>query len=220
MRTNQILNFIVYFSWMACSIICQSCSKNKVSSLQEGDLLFQDLNCGPLCDAIESVTEGVDGRDFSHCAIVVKHHDSLMVAEAIGDTVQINSIDNFCKRSGEANIVVGRLKSRYQSLIPEAENYIFKNIGQPYDDEYILNNGKLYCSELLYEAFKDNAQHPIFDTSPMSFKNPQTKEFDTAWLSYYKKIGKEIPEGKQGLNPGSISRSEKIDIIEIKWKSN
>ena len=29
---------------------------SKVSELKEGDLLFQDLNCGPLCDAIEAVT--------------------------------------------------------------------------------------------------------------------------------------------------------------------
>ena len=53
--------------------------------LREGDLLFQNLNCGALCDAIETVTEGVDGKDFSHCGIVVELNDSLKVIEAIGD---------------------------------------------------------------------------------------------------------------------------------------
>mgnify|MGYP003338349778 CR=1 FL=1 len=57
------------------------------SNLQVGDLLFQDLDCGPLCDAIEAVTEGAEGRDFSHCAMVVQVGDSLKVVEAIGSEV-------------------------------------------------------------------------------------------------------------------------------------
>jgi hypothetical protein len=193
-----------------------SCTLGSANKLQQGDLLFQDLNCGALCDAIESVTEGVNGRDFSHCAVVVKYNDSLMVAEAIGDTVQLNSISSFFRRSGDSNIVVGRLKVGYKSLIPSAEQFILKNMGQPYDDEYVLNNGKLYCSELIYEAFRDENKKPIFGTAPMSFKNPSTKTFDSAWVEYYRKIGKKIPEGLPGINPGLISRSEKIQIIPIK----
>ncbi len=60
-------------------------TKDNLETLQEGDLLFQNLNCGELCDAIEAVTEGVNGKDFSHCAMVVKINDSLKVVEAIGD---------------------------------------------------------------------------------------------------------------------------------------
>ena len=56
-----------------CCTLAPSCNHSHQSeSLQDGDLLFQDLNCGELCNAIEAVTEGVNGKDFSHCAIVVK----------------------------------------------------------------------------------------------------------------------------------------------------
>jgi hypothetical protein len=34
-------------------------TNGNLETLQEGDLLFQDLNCGELCDAIEAVTEEV-----------------------------------------------------------------------------------------------------------------------------------------------------------------
>jgi hypothetical protein len=34
-------------------------TKENLETLQEGDLLFQNLNCGELCDAIEAVTEEV-----------------------------------------------------------------------------------------------------------------------------------------------------------------
>jgi len=40
--------------------------------LQPGDLLFQDLDCGPLCDAIEKVTTGYQGANFSHVGIVAR----------------------------------------------------------------------------------------------------------------------------------------------------
>ncbi len=73
-------------------------AKENLENLQEGDLLFQDLNCGELCDAIEAVTEGVNGKDFSHCAMVVKINDSLKVVEAIGDQVQVNTLHDFFPR--------------------------------------------------------------------------------------------------------------------------
>ncbi len=88
-------------------------TKDHPETLQEGDLLFQDLNCGELCDAIEAVTEGVNGKDFSHCAMVVKINDSLQVVEAIGDQVQVNTLKDFFARSGDTasiqNITVGRV---------------------------------------------------------------------------------------------------------------
>jgi hypothetical protein len=88
-------------------------AKENLENLQEGDLLFQDLNCGELCDAIEAVTEGVNGKDFSHCAMVVKINDSLKVVEAIGDKVQVNTLKDFFARSGDTasiqNITVGRV---------------------------------------------------------------------------------------------------------------
>jgi len=88
-------------------------TKGNIEILQEGDLLFQDLNCGELCDAMEAVTEGVNGKDFSHCAMVVKINDSLQVVVAIGDQVQVNTLKDFFARSGDTasiqNISVGRV---------------------------------------------------------------------------------------------------------------
>lgn len=81
----------------------------EVASLKHGDLLFQDLNCGGLCDAIESVTEGIDGRDFSHCGIIGMEKDSIFVLEAIGPGVIKTPVQKFFSRSGQENVVVLRL---------------------------------------------------------------------------------------------------------------
>ena len=189
-------------------------------TLQEGDLLFQDLDCGDLCDAIETVTEGVNGKDFSHCGMVIKINDSLKVIEAIGEHVKVNSIATFLARSGDSetlkNTTVARVKPSYTSLISKASAYALQQIDEPYDHEFLLDNGSWYCSELLYEAFKDaNNNKDFFELAPMTYKDPKTKSFFPAWVEYYKALNKDIPEGKPGLNPGSISRSDKIEIIDI-----
>ena len=41
-------------------------------NFRTGDLLFQDIDCGGLCDAIEKVTAGVKGYHFSHVGLVYK----------------------------------------------------------------------------------------------------------------------------------------------------
>ncbi len=206
---------------MYCCTLAPSCNHSLHSEkLQEGDLLFQNLNCGDLCNAIEAVTEGVNGKDFSHCAMVVKINDTLKVIEAIGYKVQVNSVKKFFARSGDTtviqNITVGRVKHQFEDLIPNEISNARQLIGQPYDDEFILSNGKWYCSELIYESFKQaNNQNDFFELEPMTFIDLKTKTFFPAWVNYYKALKTEIPEGKPGINPGLISRSNKIQIIKI-----
>lgn len=207
-------------SLLLISSVSSCNSAQNESQLQHGDLLFQDLNCGELCDAIEAVTEGVDNRDFSHCAMVVDVDGTLQVVEATGSAVQLTSIESFFKRSGDTgeinNIYVGRVKREFTPLIEEASTYALKQVGQPYYNSFLMNNGQFYCSELLYESFKAaNSNEEFFTLSPMTFKDPNNHNFFPAWVDYYAELGEDIPEGEPGLNPGSISRSEKIDIIEI-----
>ncbi len=207
---------------LSMAVVAQSCtSPEPTSGLRHGDLLFQDLNCGALCDAIEAVTEGVDGKDFSHCGMVVNINDTLKVVEAIGEEVQLSSLEDFFNRSGDStgikDVSVGRVKDDFRFLIEKASAYAIQQLGQPYDDAFLLDNGKWYCSELLYASFKvANEGRDFFEPEPMTFKDPKRGSYFPAWVAYYKQLKQEIPEGKPGLNPGSISRSSKIEIIPIK----
>lgn len=216
---SRILLISIISLSYCCVLIC-SCHQPVHNELREGDLLFQDLNCGALCDAIETVTEGIDGKDFSHCAMVVNVHDTLRVIEAIGNRVQVNSLKTFFERSGDTisiqNITVGRIKKEFESLIPKAAAFAIQQIGQPYDNEFLLNNNKLYCSELLYESFKAaNNNDDFFILQPMTYKDPKTNEYFPAWVDYYQALQVPIPEGEPGINPGLISRSDKIEIITV-----
>ena len=49
--------------------------ENDKFQLEVGDILFQDLDSSPLCDAIELVTPGFENGNFSHIGLVVEIGD-------------------------------------------------------------------------------------------------------------------------------------------------
>jgi len=205
------------FSGVLCLISCNSTTNTNPDQgkvLKPGDIVFQDLDCGPMCEAIEAVTEGANGRDYSHCAMIIQEGDSLKVIEAIGKGVVVNSLKHFVERSSK--IQVARLKTIDEAGVQRAIRYAISLKGKPYDDVFLLNNDRYYCSELLYEAFKvANFGKEVFELSPMTFKEPNTHEFYPVWVDYYSQLKCPIPEGKPGLNPGSISRSKNLKLLEI-----
>jgi uncharacterized protein YycO len=184
-----------------------------------GDLLFQDLDCGDLCDAIEKVTPEINGKHFSHIGLVYVIGDSVWVIEAMGKDVHLTSIDKFLQRQlnekGQPKVIVGRLKKAWRKLTPRALGFALQQNGKPYDDVFLMNNGKYYCSELIYKAYKEaNNGTDFFGLYPMTFKNPVTGKTDKAWKNYYKELGEKIPEGRLGCNPGSIAQSDMVEIIK------
>ncbi|MFY7743343.1 MAG: YiiX/YebB-like N1pC/P60 family cysteine hydrolase [Flavobacterium sp.] len=184
----------------------------QTSKLKNGDLLFQKMNCGELCDAIHAVTEGFDGNDFSHLGLVVIENDSIFIIEAAGNAVRKVTLEQFSKNT-QSTMFIGRVKSKYTKLIPQVISFSKQQIGIPYDDVYLYDNRKYYCSELIYDAFLKAYGKPFFELQPMTFKKPNTNEFFPAWVDYYQNLKIEIPEGKLGCNPGGISISDKIKIV-------
>jgi hypothetical protein len=181
-------------------------------ALQTGDLLFLDLDCGPLCEAIESVTVSYGDQHFSHIGLVYLNHDSVFVLEAIGASVKLTWLPIFLKYSKKP-AHWGRLTSEFQPLLPKAIQFAKSKLGLPYDSQFLMNNGKYYCSELIYEAFDFANGKPVFGLQPMTFKMPGTNHFDPAWVAYFQNLGMEIPEGKPGCNPGGISLWEGIKMM-------
>jgi uncharacterized protein YycO len=214
----NVLRRTIYFFLL--SFLFFSCKEKNRSEFAEGDILMQQINCGPLCDAINKVTDGYKGKDYNHCALVVKIKDSLQVVEAIGEKVQINSLNYFFARVGDdtntiKNSLHCRLKNEFQSLIPVACKAAIGYKDLPYDDLFLLNNNKMYCSEIIYEAFKKaNQNRDFFVCKAMTYKDPATNQFFPPWQDYYKSFHAPIPEGELGINPGAISLSDKLEVLD------
>lgn len=182
------------------------------NQLKNGDLIFQKMDCGVLCDAIHAVTEGYKSNDFSHLGLVLIENDSVFIIEAAGNSVRKVSLTAFSKNT-KTTMFIGRVKPKYEHLIPKVISFSKQQLGIPYDDDYIYANGKYYCSELIYDAFLQAYGKPFFTLKPMTFKQPNTDAFFPAWVDYYKNLDVDIPEGKLGCNPGGISTSKRIKIV-------
>ena len=229
MRTISLFFFILLIS-------CNNNIHEEAFQLQIGDILFQDLDSSPLCDAIELVTPGYKNADFSHIGIIVEGgipfttnpdrrfeekyfynlKDDFRVLEALPEKVKTIRLDSFLNRSFDKDnnpkIIVGRLKKEYQYTIEDAIHFLKSKIGDPYDDDFLIDNNKYYCSELIYDAFKKDS---IFELQAMTFIDPTTNKPMDIWKDYYNKLKLDIPEGKLGINPGIMSISNKIDIVHI-----
>ncbi|WP_428400362.1 YiiX/YebB-like N1pC/P60 family cysteine hydrolase [Niabella insulamsoli] len=184
-----------------------------LKDLKTGDLLFQNLDCGDMCEAIEAVTRGWHKHDFSHMGMVEREGGNIYIWESVAAGVRRLALDSFSKRSAH-QLIAGRLKRRYRKLIPSAIGYLHQQIGVAYDLAFLPDNGKFYCSELIYEAFKNAAGgKPLFKLEPMTFKRPGSDEYFPVWEKYYQQLEIPIPEGVPGCNPGGLSRSRKITIV-------
>ncbi|MBT4737932.1 MAG: hypothetical protein HOO15_01800 [Flavobacteriales bacterium] len=200
------------------SIACgnNTTKENSKLQLEVGDILFQDLDSSPLCDAIELVTPGYNGANFSHIGLIVSDNDTLKVLESIPPKVILTKMDDFLNRSfdqnGDPKVIVGRLTKDFSYSIANAVSFSKSQLNKEYDDVFLINNDKYYCSELIYEAFSKDS---IFQLQPMTFLHPETKDTLETWKEYYSDLGVEIPQNKLGINPGIMSLSEKIEIIHF-----
>ena len=210
------------------SLLLISCGNNSNDefSLQIGDILFQDLDSSPLCDAIEKVTPGYNDYNFSHIGIVVElgdpncinsdyiYENDIKILEAIPEKVKTTRLDSFLNRSFDSDsmpkVIVGRLKKQYRFLIEDAVSFLKSKIGIEYDHYFIEKNNQYYCSELIHEAFSKDS---IFFQKPMTFLEPETEKIMDIWDEYYKNLNFEVPQGKIGINPGIMSISQNIEII-------
>ena len=143
------------FVFLLFQISCLNRSAQEDFQLQKGDFLFQDLDSSPLCDAIELVTPGYKGANFSHIGMVVElgdpycinpdynYNDHVRILEAFPTRVRTIRVDSFLNRSldnnGNPKVIVGRLKLQYRYAIQNAISFSKSKIGMNYDDVFIIN---------------------------------------------------------------------------------
>ncbi len=203
------MNYKIQF--FALLVVCFFGQAQNVK-LKTGDLVFQKMTCGPLCDAIHAVTAGYQGNDFSHLGLVVLENNTVYIIEAAGEAVRKVRFEEFAKNT-ESPMFVGRVKTKYKKLIPKVVSFCNQQLGVAYDDVYRYNNGKYYCSELVYDAFLAAFGKPFFELEPMTFKSPNSNTFFEVWVDYYESLKAEVPEGEPGCNPGGISKSKRVSIV-------
>ena len=177
--------------------------------LKTGDILFSNLDCDE-GTAIQECTK----TPFTHIGLVLLSLRGLhrnpwqsypCVLEAHG-TVKLTPLDQWLNQC-QNRIAWGRVLPEYEPLAQKASEVALEFLGRPYNHYYENTIEKLYCSSLLYYAFKiANNDEDFFKMKPMNFKD--------AWEEWKKHFGdRTIPQGEPGLNPGTIYTCEKIKIL-------
>ena len=179
-------------------------------TFKTGDLIFQDLDCGELCDAIENVTKAqfcVDGPALSHVGVVIGGGRKISVLEAYDGSVTLTPIEKVLARPQNDTPKIIHLESFHglpKGFSKRIASVAPRYVGRGYDDYFDIDNNSYYCSELVYEIFKRaNGGKEFFHLLPMTFGKAGSKEHGV-WKKYFDGLGMPIPEGRPGISPLGI----------------
>ena len=134
-----------WFLFIIIALMAISCNNDvDVNALQEGDIVFIESQSSQS----PYIKIGTMSK-WTHCGVVVNTPEGMKVLEA-SKTVKLTPFNSFIGRAKNENWCIKRPKQKLTKPI----NYN-KYIGQPYDLEFKFNNGKMYCSELVWLVYKE-----------------------------------------------------------------
>lgn len=169
-----------------------------MATLMSGDLLFVSDTNG-MGQAVQQTT-GI----YSHVAIVERSGDSLFLIDATPTHGVARRPLTYDLLTPTSNIAVYRLAVPFDTAAVVARAHAF--VGQPYDDYFLPDNNRLYCSELIYECYLDADGRHLFPTRPMNWRNADG-QLPVYWLEHFNNLGVPVPEGVAGTNPTDLSHS-------------
>ncbi len=183
-------------------------------ALRPGDLLFQ-VSEGGMSEAIETATAG----DYSHVGFLDGSWTG-HVWEAVPDRGVVRTpLRQFLREAakdpdGRPMVTVFRVRDGLDAR--DAVRRARALSGRPYDFAFMPGDSTLYCSELVYECFRDTAGSPLFSPIPMTFKGPDG-EILPYWIKHYEAMGLSVPEGAPGTNPNDLSRDPLLERTPVRW---
>jgi len=203
-------------SILILGLLLIGCSPHEMQQLKTGDLLFVSSSISDFESAINEVTDDGYNLNFSHIAMVDVADSGIFVIEATPKHgVIYRAFAEFKQENIDKKFYIGRLKHQYQQWIPDAIVNAISRVGRGYNFPFCFENDLYYCSELIFVAFAEASGNPeFFETPPMTFKAPNSTAFLLFWVDYFANLNIPIPEGKPGLNPNGMARSDKLEPLK------
>jgi hypothetical protein len=199
----------------AALFLFNNCSQ----TLHSGDLIFVTSENSDFEKSIVEVTKTKDKTlNFTHVGIINVTDSGIFVIEAAPQKgVVYLSFSAFKEENIKGVLYAGKLKSKYKKYTKDVLNRAFSHLGKEYDYAFDFENDLYYCSELVYDAYAHASGDPhFFFFFNMTFKKEGTDEILPYWVEYFEKLNISVPEGKPGINPNGLSRSEKLIVFQHK----
>jgi hypothetical protein len=170
---------------------------------QEGDIIFQSL---PHVDLVNAI-EGMTGSPYSHCGVVAKENGMWVVIESIFD-VHETPLSSWARRGRWGRLAVYRLKPEYRSHIPKFVQELHEFLGRPYDYRYRMDDETIYCSELVWKAWKNATGEEL--GTPVRLGDMNWKPFEKTIRKY--EAGP--PPLDQGIiSPRGLSEAKQLEKV-------
>ena len=153
--------------------------------------------------------------NYSHVGIAVRSRGVDSVLEATSDGgVRVTALGDFLARSaridGRPAVTVMRLRDT--TGVAAAIERARKFIGQPYDYSFRPDNGKMYCSELVWESYLAPDGSRRFPARPMNFLAADGS-LPRFWAELFAGLGEEIPQDIPGTNPNDMARDPQLKEV-------
>lgn len=208
--------------FLACTLTIVLMLSGCVSEgrVETGDLLFVGL---PMDYSLKSDTtiDKEEGINYIHTAILeVDENDDIWVIDAtLKHGVDRHPLDTFLRdftlRDGSLpSLEVLRLKdnSNARYYVEQAKAFL----GEPYDCDFSADNGKHYCTELVYDSYIQDGKH-LFSIGPMDWEN-KNGHIPAYWTQLFSIIGSDVPQGVEGTNPATMYNEPVLRKINTQLK--
>lgn len=209
-RKTTKIRSLLYIGILIGAVSC--CQKHPV--LQSGDLLFLAAESSQMEGAIVAATRADGTPNYTHVGIAVVSGGADSVLEASTQGVRIVALEEFLagaeRRGGRRTVTAMRLRDT--AGVAQALLRARGMLGLPYDYSFLPENGRLYCSELVWECFRAHDGAPLFPARPMRFRAADGS-MPAYWTELFEKLNEAVPEGVPGTNPNDMAREPVLTEI-------
>ena len=146
---------------------------------------------------------------YSHVAIVERRGEGLYVIDATpANGVARHPLGQLLEEGMPVDVYRLTVPFDTAAMLARAQ----EQIGLPYDNAFLPDNGALYCSELIYMVYLSRQGKPLFSTKPMNWRDAGGNLPDY-WVEHFRKLGMSVPEGVEGTNPADLARSSVLKYV-------
>jgi uncharacterized protein YycO len=210
-------SIIIMIAALALSLSC--CTKDD-TAIRTGDLLFVEIPADYYPGMYsEGVTPESEDKLNIHVAMLEVQGDRTWIIDAtIKHGVDRYPLDTFLTEFTleDGSYPVFEIK-RPDVSAGQAGKFIEnakKFIGQAYDVDFKPDNGMMYCSELVYNAYVTDSGKHLFEESTISFLDSEGK-VPRYWKVIFDWLGKDIPEGNEGIMPEQMAADKDLSLVRI-----
>ncbi len=203
------LIFFLFAFVLAISLLSfDSQEKNKL--FRQGDIIFQ-TSLSAQSQAIQLATKS----NYSHCGIIFKEGENIFVYEAV-QPVKKTLLKDWIKRGKNQQYVVKRLKKpnllESEASIATLKKEVTKLLGKKYDIYFNWSDDAIYCSELIWKAYKRALNVELGKLEKLSdfdLSNPVVKKIIA------QRYGKNIPLNESVISPARVFESDLLEEVKL-----